>query len=157
MKFRFIIYFIAAIFLFTSCGASKNGVRSLNSKIINYAGQFTGVPYKTGGATPSGFDCSGFTQYVFNKFNYHLPRSTAEQSKAGINVDKKNIKQGDLVFFTGKNQKSRKVGHVGIVVESSGKGNFLFIHASTSKGVTISSSLESYYKQRYLSARRIVL
>jgi cell wall-associated NlpC family hydrolase len=160
MKLRFILYFLLAIFIFSSCGASKqsNQIRANKevNKIINYASDFTGVPYKPGGTTPKGFDCSGFTQYVFKEFNYLLPRTTGEQSLMGIKVDKKEVRPGDLVFFTGTNSRSKNVGHVGIVVDANGKGNFLFIHASTSKGITVTSSLESYYKPRYLLARRIV-
>jgi cell wall-associated NlpC family hydrolase len=160
MKLRFILYSLWVIFIFSSCGASKQGnqvrINKEVDKIINYAGNFTGVPYKPGGATPKGFDCSGFTQYVFREFNYRFPRTTGEQSQTGIKVDKKEVRPGDLVFFTGTNSRSKNVGHVGIVVDSNGKGNFLFIHASTSKGVTVTSSLESYYKPRYLLARRII-
>ncbi|MDR2056772.1 MAG: C40 family peptidase [Dysgonamonadaceae bacterium] len=160
MKLRFIFYFLFVAFFLSSCGASKyssqNTTNKEINKIIGYAGNFTGTPYKAGGSTPKGFDCSGFTQYVFKKFNYYLPRTTQEQSKMGTSVNKKNIRPGDLVFFTGKNKNSKRVGHVGIVVDVNRKGNFLFIHASTSRGVTVSSSLESYYKSRYLLIRRIV-
>jgi cell wall-associated NlpC family hydrolase len=74
----------------------------------------------------------------------------------GIRLDKREIRPGDLVFFTGRNARSKKVGHVGIVVDSGKNGNFIFIHASTSKGVTVTSSTEDYYRERYLSARRVV-
>jgi cell wall-associated NlpC family hydrolase len=160
-KLRFILYLVLVLFLLSSCGTSKYSTQKHADKevenMIKYAGSFTGTPYKIAGSTPKGFDCSGFTQYIFKKFNYHLPRATQEQSKVGIKVDKKNaIKPGDLVFFTGKNKNSKTIGHVGIVVDANGKGNFLFIHASSSRGVTVSSDTESYYKPRYLLARRII-
>ncbi|MDR2086354.1 MAG: C40 family peptidase [Dysgonamonadaceae bacterium] len=160
MKIQFIFYFLFSALFLSSCGSSKNsaqrGVNKEVKQILEYAGNYTGVRYKAGGSTPKGFDCSGFTQYVFKKFNYRLPRTTGEQSRVGRSVKKKELRPGDLVFFTGKNKNSKAVGHVGIVVEANGKGNFLFIHASTSRGVTVSSDTESYYKPRYLSARRIV-
>jgi cell wall-associated NlpC family hydrolase len=160
MKLQFIFY-LFALLLFTSCGSSKYSAQKRVNKevenIIQYAARYAGVPYRVGGSTPKGFDCSGFTQYVFKEFNYRLPRTTGEQSKTGLNIaKKKDIRPGDLVFFTGKNKNSKTVGHVGIVVDANGKGNFLFIHASTSRGVTVSSDTESYYKPRYLLARRII-
>jgi cell wall-associated NlpC family hydrolase len=183
MKLRYIYYFISVVCLLSSCGTSKYGAQKRTNgatkvvnnyhqntketketkktkdaeKIAKYAGSFTGTRYRSGGTTPKGFDCSGFTQYVFKEFNYRLPRTAREQSKAGRSVDKrKDIRPGDLVFFTGSNQKSRTPGHVGIVVEVNGKGNFLFIHSSSSRGITVSSDTESYYKARYLTARRII-
>jgi cell wall-associated NlpC family hydrolase len=160
IKLHFILYFASALLVLSSCGASKyNTQKSTNkevNKIIEYAGTFTGVRYKAGGSTSKGFDCSGFTQYVFKEFNYRLPRTTQEQSRVGMSVNRKEIRPGDLVFFTGKNKNSKTAGHVGIVVDANRKGNFLFIHASTSRGVTVSSDTESYYKSRYLHAQRIV-
>jgi cell wall-associated NlpC family hydrolase len=160
IRLQFILYSVFALLLFSSCGASKYGAPKSADRevrrIIEYAGNFTGVPYKTGGNTPKGFDCSGFTQYVFKEFNYRLPRTTQEQGRIGKTVDKKKLRPGDLVFFTGNNKNSKTAGHVGIVVDANRKGNFLFIHASISRGVTVSSSTESYYKPRYLMARRMI-
>ena len=145
----------------SSCRSSKYESLKYSNKeverVIKYASGFMGAPYKYGGTTPSGFDCSGYVQYVFKEFNYRLPRSTSEQSKTGMQINKKDIKPGDLVFFTERDSRSKKVGHVGIVVDSDGKGNFLFLHASSSKGVTVTSSLETYYKPRYLLTRRIIV
>jgi cell wall-associated NlpC family hydrolase len=161
MKLRFIFYVGFFLFIFSSCGTSKYSSQRRADKeigkIIRYAGNFMGTPYRMGGNTPKGFDCSGFTQYVFKEFNYHLPRTTEEQGKMGAKIaKKKDLKPGDLVFFTGNNQRSKRVGHVGIVVDVNGRGNFRFIHASTTRGVMISRDTESYYKSRYLLARRIV-
>jgi cell wall-associated NlpC family hydrolase len=160
MKLRFVFYCLFIVLFLSSCGASRYSNQSRANKevnkIIEYAGNFTGVRYKAGGSTPKGFDCSGFTQYVFKEFNYRLPRTTQEQSRVGASINRKELRPGDLVFFTGKNRNSKTAGHVGIVVDANGKGNFLFIHASTSRGITVSSNTESYYKPRYLLARRIV-
>jgi len=160
MKYRSILYLLFIVLCMSSCGASKQSSQKYSNKeverVIKYASGFIGTPYKYAGTTTKGFDCSGYVQYVFKEFNYRLPRNTDGQSKTGTPVNKKDIKPGDLVFFTGRDNRSKKVGHVGIVVDSDRKENFIFIHASTSKGVTVTSSLETYYKSRYLLARRIV-
>jgi len=126
-----------------------------SEKIINYARQQLGTPYVYGGTTPNGFDCSGFVQYVFRKAGYSLPRTSMEQSKIGKKVRKQDLRQGDLVFFKGRNKKHSKVAHVGIVVEKYRNNSFRFIH-SASRGVGESNSRETYWKERYLHARRIL-
>lgn len=122
-------------------------------KMIDYASNYKGVRYQYGGSTPQGFDCSGYVQYVFKKFDYVLPRTTSAQSNAGKNISKNKLQPGDLVFFKGS--RSSDVGHVGIVVEIYKDNSFKFIHASTSRGVVEEYSTTPYYAQRYLRARRI--
>lgn len=107
-----------------------------------------GVSYKTGGTTTNGFDCSGFTSYVYKKLGLSLPRTSAAQYKVGTAVSKSNLKAGDLVFF---NTSGRGVSHVGIYV-GSGK----FAHSSSSRGVIISPLSQSYYANRYVGAKRIM-
>lgn len=117
-----------------------------NNALIATAQNYMGVPYVWGGATPSGFDCSGFTQYVMAKNGITIPRTAAEQFAAGTPVDKKNLQVGDLVFFT-----TYKPGasHVGFYM-----GNNQFIHASSAAAkVTINSLDETYYAERYIGAR----
>ena len=107
-----------------------------------------GTPYRLGGTTPTAFDCSGFTQYTFNKEGLSIPRTTGQQMATGTPVSKSNLEVGDLVFF---NTSGRGVSHVGIY---SGSNNF--IHASVSKGVMVSSLDDPYYwKSRYIGARRV--
>ncbi|MBE6929186.1 MAG: C40 family peptidase [Clostridia bacterium] len=117
--------------------------------IINYAMKFLGTPYKYGGNTPKGFDCSGFTQYVFKHFGYSLNRSSSAQINNGEKIMTEDLLPGDLVFFS---RSGYAVGHVGIYV-----GDNQFIH-STSPGdvVKVSSMDESYYVSRYVGARRIL-
>ncbi|WP_425436503.1 C40 family peptidase [Paenibacillus herberti] len=107
-----------------------------------------GTPYKAAGTTTKGFDCSGFTSYVFKQFKIKLPHSSSSQSGMGKKVTKDDLQPGDLVFF---NTSGRGVSHVGVYV-----GDGQFAHSSSSKGVIISELSESYYAKRYLSARRIM-
>ena len=123
-------------------------------ELLDYAATFKGTRYRSGASSPSGFDCSGFTSYVFAKFGYKLTRSSRSQINDGDIVEKKDLKPGDLVFFNGR-KVGKRIGHVGIVTEvDSANGNFKFIHASNSRGVTVSTSDEAYYKRRFVGACR---
>lgn len=153
------LFYIACLLLFLSgCSSSQRLTRQEGNnakEIIRTARKYTGTRYVYGGSTPKGFDCSGFVQYVYRQNGYTLPRTSAEQSNAGKKVDRKDLKPGDLVFFKGSNKRSKKVGHVGIVTGSS-RGEFDFIHAGTSTGVRVDSSDNTYYKLRYIKARRVL-
>lgn len=110
---------------------------------------FLGVPYRYGGNTKNGVDCSGLTCNVYDSaVKKKLPRSTKEQYQTGSPVMKSQLQFGDLVFF---NTTGRKPSHVGIYIEDD-----LFVHASVVSGVTISSLESTYYKNRYVGARRVV-
>ena len=121
--------------------------------IIVEAKKYIGTPYKWGGKSPSGFDCAGFTRYIYSKFGYLLAPSAPGQVREGQKVTTTNLQPGDLVFYGGSRNK-QAVGHVGIVTTVDDNG-FSFIHASN-KGVLISTSNEPYYKSRYICARRIL-
>lgn len=117
-------------------------------EIINYSKQFMGVKYVFGGASPKGFDCSGFTMYVFNQFGISLPHSAKAQAGLGTEISKSELIPGDLVFFT---TYKPGISHVGIYI---GNGNF--IEASSSRGIAITKLESSYYKSRYMGATRIL-
>ncbi len=116
--------------------------------IVATAKKYLGVPYKYGGASPKGFDCSGFVMFVYNEHGKKLPRSADKQYKVGKAVKTKNLALGDLVFFT---TTEKGASHVGIFV-----GGSKFIHSSSSRGVIISALGDMYWKPRYLGARRIL-
>lgn len=126
--------------------------------VIDYAMKYLGVPYKYGGNGPKHFDCSGFTKYVFEKFGIELNRISADQLSNGEEVkNTKDLRRGDLVFFKGRDINSSKIGHVGIVTEvDKATRQFSFIHVSSSSGVTVSKSTSEYYKNRYLTACRVI-
>ena len=130
----------------TDAGTSS----SKTTDIVEYAKTFLGSKYVAGGSNPkTGFDCSGFTYYVYKNFGYTLNRSSSAQAKNGIEVDKSDLQLGDLVLFS---QGSKKIGHVGIYI-----GGNNFIHAANAtKGVVITSLSNSYYKENYVTARRII-
>lgn len=119
-----------------------------DSKLTSTIKPVMGVSYKMGGTTTKGFDCSGFTSYVFKKLGVTLPRVSSAQYKVGTSVSKSSLKAGDLVFF---NTTGRGVSHVGIYV-----GNGKFAHSSSSKGVTITSLNSSYFAKRYVGAKRVM-
>ncbi|NTW72216.1 MAG: LysM peptidoglycan-binding domain-containing protein [Eubacteriaceae bacterium] len=114
----------------------------LGSAIVATAKHYIGTPYRSGGSTPAGFDCSGFTSYVYRQYGISLPRTSGGQASAGGYVAKSDLRPGDLVIFS---------GHVGIYV-----GNNSFIHSpSPGKSVMISSLGDSYWRSTYISGRRV--
>ncbi|WP_412559987.1 C40 family peptidase [Winogradskyella sp. MIT101101] len=122
--------------------------------IANYAKKFNGTRYKYGGTTKRGMDCSGLIYTSFTDNNISVPRTTSDLKSFGDWIDLKEVNVGDLVFFaTRKN--SRKVNHVGIVTNVR-TGNVEFIHASTSRGVMISSLAEKYWYFAFVQARRVL-
>lgn len=128
----------------------------LAEDIIKYSKQYLGAPYRRGTEGPKSFDCSGFTKYVFKQFGINLSHACVSQIKQGQEVGKEELKTGDLVFFKGRNAKSNRVGHVGIVISNDGNGNFSFIHACN-RGVIIDEFAKSaYYKPRYVKGLRVL-
>jgi len=127
---------------------------SFVSRILSEAETYLGTPYRFGGTTRSGIDCSAFVQRVFEIFDYQLPRVSSAQAKEGTEISKEELRAGDLVFFstTGRG----RVSHVGIVHTVSEDGEIEFIHASSSQGVTVTPLSDAYWSKRFLYAKRIL-
>ena len=130
-------------------GAAASTVdRTRPDTIVGTALTLRGAPYRNGGSDPGGFDCSGFTQYVFARNGIALPRSVEEQFDEGKKVKPRDLSSGDLVFFK---TTSRGPSHVGIVI-----GDDQFIHAPSSKGVVRVERLSAdYWSKRFIAARRV--
>jgi cell wall-associated NlpC family hydrolase len=106
-----------------------------------------GAPYRNGGATPQGFDCSGFVQYVYRQHGVSIPRETREQFRLGRSLRREDLAPGDLVFFT---TVAPGASHVGIAL-----GDDQFVHAPSERGVVRVERLSTeYWKRRYVGARR---
>lgn len=140
---RLIAAMLAAVMVFTFAGsvfASEKDLREKVEKVV-------GTPYKYGGTTTKGFDCSGFVIHIFNQYNINLPRTSSAQAKKGTKVERSDLQPGDLVFF---NTSGKGISHAGIYL-----GDGEFAHSSSSKGVTISKMSSSYYDKRFVTARRV--
>lgn len=134
----------------SSGNSGSPGTSSAGDAIAAKAKEYLGSPYTWGGSSPSGFDCSGFTQYVMRASGYSINRTATAQLQNGTSISRDNLKPGDLVFFSDSYNAS-SASHVGIYL-----GDGKFIHASTyTTGVIISSLSEAYYNSRYIGARRV--
>lgn len=118
------------------------------STVVATAKKYLGVPYKFGGDTPKGFDCSGYLQYIFAQNGMKIPRTADEQYKIGTSLSQSQLKTGDLVFFT---TYEKGPSHCGLYL-----GDGKFIHASSSKGIHIDELSDAYWKPRYIGAKRIL-
>ncbi len=160
MKKYFLLLIVAVMDAADVCAAENQAVGCdpiSGEEIVASAKKYLGIPYRRGRMNPkSGFDCSGFTSYVFKKQNIELPRVSRMQYSPEASIDdKRDLQAGDLVFFSGS-RVSKRIGHVGIVTSVDSDGNFSFIHASCSQGVVVSSSQEAYYSKRYIGACRVL-
>lgn len=141
-------------FLYSEDGNVDNYDVASMENLMDEAFSLIGTRYRSGASGPGGFDCSGFTSYLYKQMGIDLNRSSRGQYTQGEAVTNSNLQTGDLVFFSSP-RSGRGVGHVGIVVDYDPmNGNFSFIHASI-KGVKVSQSNEPYYSRRYIGARRI--
>ncbi len=122
---------------------------AIGQRIVAHALRDTGIPYVWGGTTHRGFDCSGFVLHLFQQEGItNLPRNSADIFKHGTSISKANLQPGDVVFF--KNTYRPGISHMGIYI-----GNNNFVHASSSKGTTVTSLDNSYFGPRYAGAKRI--
>ncbi|HHB77638.1 MAG TPA: NlpC/P60 family protein [Saprospiraceae bacterium] len=166
-SFAYFLLFVLGVALITpSCNATRQSRKSTYKKspknssedrfrlqLVHTAKKNLGVRYKYAGNTPkTGFDCSGFTKYVFRKEGINLPRTSRDQAKVGKRINLRYVHKGDLIFFG----KRGKVNHVAIVSENK-KGDIYVIHSTSSKGVKIDNiSTSKYWKPRIMFARNIL-
>ncbi|KYH28088.1 MULTISPECIES: C40 family peptidase [Clostridium] len=130
--------------------------------IVDYAKSFLGMPYAQCGTTPArydsngkyiegGFDCSGYTQYVFKKFGITLPRISMDQANVGTTVNINNLQKGDLLFFATNSSKPSQISHVGIYI-----GDNKFIHSPKVNDVIKISEFEGYFRNNFVVAKRVI-
>lgn len=157
LRLRFVHLGMVAMLFLVSCAASKKAsVRDMKvERVIQSARSYIGTPYKYGGTSRAGMDCSGLLINSFRAAEITLPRTSSAQSKIGTEVRMKELKPGDLVFFATGNKK-RKVTHVGMVTEVKGDREVKFIHASSSLGVVETNIYADYYQKRFRGARRVI-
>lgn len=122
--------------------------------IIKTARSFTGTPYRWGGTSRAGMDCSGLLVTSFRSADIELPRTTSEQIRVGRGIRLYELQPGDLVFFAAKKRNPNKVTHVGMITEVRAKHDVRFIHASTKLGVTENNIYSNYYRKIFVKARR---
>ena len=153
---RFFLITVALVFsVGFSHGQSKKKKREVKTNVVmSSVKSYVGTPYKYGGMSRKGIDCSGLLHVSFNTGGISLPRTAKDQSKFGKNVSWNGLKRGDLVFFKFK-QKGEKWWHSGVITVAE-KGKIRFIHASSSRGVVESNLLSDYYKKNVKGFRRVI-
>ena len=152
------LYFLILIVLFSSCKASNSSASNSDKKtnqlrenLVDNATEQIGTPYKFGGTTKNGFDCSGLVYTSYKKEAIVLPRTSLEMSNYGKRIKKEDARKADLIFF--KTDGSRQINHVGLIIETK-DNDIKFIHSSTKKGVIVSSLSEAYYQKTFSHINR---
>lgn len=122
--------------------------------IVSIAEELIGAPYRAGGRSPEGFDCSGFVSYVFEKSGLKVPRDSRSQGISGTKVALEAALPGDLIFFKGTDLESNRIGHSGIII--SGVGQEVEVIHACNRGVVKEKIFElTYYRDRYVTVRRM--
>ena len=157
---RLILISVLALVLFSSCGSSKPRVVTTVKEqekikpVIRTKKDFKGTPYKFGGTTKRGMDCSGLVYTSFKTEELELPRTSRAMSLQGTRLKLDEVNEGDLLFFeTNKNRKV--INHVGLVVGFNDE-DILFIHSTSSRGVIVSNFSKAYWQNAFVMARRVL-
>lgn len=138
----------------TSKRALRKAAKAQTTAIIATALSFLGTPYRYGGATHKGMDCSGLVHTTLKKNGIPFPRVSYQMAREGERIRAKRVQKGDLLYFrTGRPQK--RINHVGLVVAVQRK-EIKFIHATSSQGVQVSSLQERYWKRAFVKAMRVL-
>jgi len=137
----------------------KDSVPQKADSLVAFAKTLIGTTYKWGGTTPStGFDCSGFCRYVFTNNAVKVPRTSASYGSFGEQIEKAEVRKGDVILFRGTDPKSTRIGHIGIVISDPGEP-IMFIQCSSSKrhyGVVITDYENSNYPNRFIKFMRVI-
>lgn len=148
------LFLVLGIVFFQSCKSKKISKDNPAFTVIETAKSYRGTPYRFGGTTRAGIDCSALVFHSYYAVGINLPRMSADQSKLGQKINLNQVQPGDVLFFaTGK--RKNQVTHSGIVTEA-GKEGVRFIHASTSLGVTEDYLSNRYWSEAFLFAKRIL-
>ena len=123
--------------------------------LVSFATKHLHIPYRSGGTSKKGFDCSGFVRYCFNKWDISLPHSSAAQAEKGTTIEVEDAKPGDLIFFKGHSTKTAVIGHVGIITEVT-PSYVRFIHSAWKGGIRYDMLNADYYKKRFVAIKRLI-
>jgi cell wall-associated NlpC family hydrolase len=135
-------------------GAAADTLTGVAS-LVQFAKKHLHLPYRAGGASKKGFDCSGFVRYCFEKWDITLPHSSEAQAKHGTKITLPEAQPGDLIFFKGNSASAPRVGHVGIITEVT-PSYVRFIHSAWNGGIRYDLLSASYYQKRFVAIRRLI-
>ena len=159
---RALTTFTLTMLVLTACSSSPKPERDVVTPlephvvdiVVDTATSYLGAPYRYGGTSREGFDCSGLAWVSFDAAGIELPRRSRDQSRVGMQVNRSDLRRGDLVFFASRN--GSPIDHVGIVTTVSG-GRVVFVHATTRAGVRTDRLDTGYWRDRYVAGRRLAL
>jgi probable lipoprotein NlpC len=151
---KYVVFFSILVSI-QGCAVGKKSKQRKQKidQVITAARAYTGTPYRFGGTTRAGMDCSGLLVLSFREAGIDLPRTSKAQSKIGKGVSLYEVQPGDLVFFAA-GKRRREITHVGLVTQIRSKEDVQFIHASTKLGVMETNLFSEYYKKIFIRARR---
>jgi cell wall-associated NlpC family hydrolase len=155
------LFFCTVLFCNPSHARSLNPAKTASDtlnpieSLVTFANKHLHIPYRSGGTSKKGFDCSGFVRYCFSKWNITLPHSSEAQSEKGEEIDLSRARRGDLIFFKGQSSKDSRIGHVGIITDAT-PGYIRFIHSAFNGGVRYDLLSADYYQKRFVAIRRMV-
>ena len=127
----------------------------LREQVVVSAAKMLGTPYRRGGKSENGYDCSGFVQSVLSQNNIKVSRSSCTQVYDGVEVPLESVRPGDILIFSGS-KKSKHPGHAALVHHVDENGTVYFIHSASGSGITIDNMNQDYYKKRFIKARDVI-
>lgn len=164
LRARYWIFSMMILFMSSSISYAKDGLDPdwygayRGKQIADFARMFDGIRYDYANSDPlRGFDCSGFVNFVYGYFNVKVPRVSAQFEQVGKTISLSQIRPGDIILFKGSDVNSSVTGHLGIVTEIK-SGKIYFVHSATSnnRGIMTSNLDETYFKNRYIKAIRVL-